>query len=71
MGVCLVTGVKSHYSGLCSFDAQDVKATILAYVGLRVKLRMNFRLMYSLIFNPLNYLTCTKPMAHVNVSHFL
>ena len=38
MGVCLVTGGKSHYSGLCSFGAQDVKATILAYAGLRVKL---------------------------------
>ena len=38
MGVCLVTGGKSHYSGLCSFGAQDVKATILAYTGLRVKL---------------------------------
>ena len=38
MGVYLVTGGKSHYSGLCSFGAQDVKATILAYAGLRVKL---------------------------------
>ena len=37
MGVCLVTGGKSHYSGLCVFGAQDVKATILAYAGLRVK----------------------------------
>ena len=36
MRVCLVTGGKNHYSGLCSFGAQDVKATILAYVGLRV-----------------------------------
>ena len=36
MRVCLVTGGKSHYSGLCIFGAQDVKATILAYVGLRV-----------------------------------
>ena len=36
MGVCLVTGDKSHYSGLCVFSAQDVKATILAYAGLRV-----------------------------------
>ena len=34
MGVCLVMGGKSHYSGLCSFDAQDVKTTISA--GLRV-----------------------------------
>ena len=31
MGVCLVTGGKSH---LCSFGAQDVKTTILAYAGL-------------------------------------
>ena len=37
MGVCLVTGGKSHYSGLWFFGAQDVKATILAYAGLRVK----------------------------------
>ena len=37
MGVCLVTGGKNHYSGLCVFGAQDVKATILAYAGLRVK----------------------------------
>ena len=28
MGVCLVTGGKSHYSGLCVFGVQDVKATI-------------------------------------------
>ena len=32
MGVCLVTGGKSHYSGLCVFGAQDVKAT--TYIGL-------------------------------------
>ena len=37
MGVCLVTGGKSQYSGLCVFGAQDVKATISAYAGLRVK----------------------------------
>ena len=37
MGVCLVTGGKSHYSGLYGFGVQDVKATILAYAGLRVK----------------------------------
>ena len=37
MGVCLVTGGKSHYSGLCVFGAQDIKATILAYADLRVK----------------------------------
>ena len=37
MGVCLVTGGKSYYSGLCVFGAQVVKATILAYAGLRVK----------------------------------
>ena len=36
MGVCLVTGGKSHYSGLYVFGAQDVKATISAYAGLRV-----------------------------------
>ena len=41
MGVCLVTGGKSHYSGLCVFGAQDVKATILAYAGLRVNLGKN------------------------------
>ena len=34
MGVCLVMGGKSQYSGLCVFGAQDVKATIS---GLRVK----------------------------------
>ena len=38
MGVCLVMGGKSHYSGLCSFGTQDVKAIILAYAGLRVRL---------------------------------
>ena len=38
MGVCLVTGGKSHYSGLCRFDVQEVKTTIVAYAGLRVKL---------------------------------
>ena len=36
MGICLVTGGKSHYSGLRVFGAQDVKATILAYASLRV-----------------------------------
>ena len=36
MGVCLVTGGKSQYSGLCVFGAQNVKATISAYAGLRV-----------------------------------
>ena len=36
MGVCLIMGGKSHYSGLCVFGTQDVKATILAYAGLRV-----------------------------------
>ena len=33
MGVCLVTGGKSHYSGLCRFSAQGVKTTIVAYMG--------------------------------------
>ena len=33
MGVCLVTGGKSHYSGLCIFGAQDVKTTIVAYAS--------------------------------------
>ena len=38
MGVCLVTGGKSQYSGLCVFSAQDVKATISAYASLRVNM---------------------------------
>ena len=41
MGVCLVIGGKSHYSGLCRFGVQDVKTTIEAYVrmsGIRVKI---------------------------------
>ena len=43
MGVYLVTGGKSHYSGLCSFGAQDVKATILAYaVRVNCKNRLAF-----------------------------
>ena len=29
-------GVKNHYSGLCSFGAENVEATVLAYAGLRV-----------------------------------
>ena len=35
MGVYLVTGGKSHYSGLCIFGVQDVKTTIIivAYAG--------------------------------------
>ena len=35
MGVCLVTGGKSHYSarGLCVFGAQDVKTTIVGYAS--------------------------------------
>ena len=33
MEVCLVTGGKSHYSGLCFFGVQHVKTTIVAYVG--------------------------------------
>ena len=37
MGVCLVTGGKSQYSGLYVFVAQDVKATISAYACLRVR----------------------------------
>ena len=42
MGVCLVMSGKSHYSGLCVFGAQDVKATtILAYAGLRVNMDMH------------------------------
>ena len=41
----MVTGGKSHYSGLCVFGAQDVKATISAYAGLRVKsIKFGFRL---------------------------
>ena len=37
MGVCLFTGGKSCYSGFCSFGAQDVKTTIVAYACLKVK----------------------------------
>ena len=33
MGICLVTGGKSQYSGLCVFGAQVVKATISAYAS--------------------------------------
>ena len=29
MGVCLVTGGKSHYSGLCVFGVQNVKTIIV------------------------------------------
>ena len=36
MGVCLVTGGKSRYSGLCRFGVQDVKTTIVTYANLRV-----------------------------------
>ena len=37
MGVCLVTGGKSHYSGLCDFGAIMHYTTTVAYVHLRVK----------------------------------
>ena len=38
MGVCLVTDDKSHYSGLCIFGAQDVKATTVWLENLTVNL---------------------------------
>ena len=37
MGVCLVTGGKSHYSGLCDFGAIMHYTDISAYASLRVK----------------------------------
>ena len=37
MGVCLVTGGKSHYSGLCDFGAITHYTTTAAYAHLRVK----------------------------------
>ena len=36
MGVCLVTGGKSHYSGLCDFGAITHYTTTVAYAHLRV-----------------------------------
>ena len=38
MGVCLVTGGKSHYSRLCSFGVRDVKATTVWLENLTVNL---------------------------------
>ena len=41
MGVCLVTGGKSHYSSLCDFGAITHYTTTAAYAHLRVKNSFN------------------------------
>ena len=33
MGVCLVTGGKSHYSGLFRYNTKNVYTTTVAYAG--------------------------------------